>query len=107
LGRNFDVSKEVGLEIEYMLLSHQKNACEYHDKNDRLFENLAQLVENCTSPSIIRMIRKMRWAVHVARIWKNKTAGCMWVDLREREREDGEVWTGLGWLRIRTREGLS
>jgi hypothetical protein len=80
------------------------------------------------SPSIIRMIkgRRVRWAGHVARVREKRNAHRILVgkpegkrplgrprrtwedrmDLREREREDGVVWTGFIWLRIGTSGGM-
>jgi hypothetical protein len=77
-----------------------------------------------SSPSIIRMIkpRSMPWAGHVARMGERRNVYKISVGKPEgkrplgkprrrwedsikmdfRERSDGEVWTGLIWLRIGT-----
>jgi hypothetical protein len=80
-----------------------------------------------SSPSIIRIIRtkKMRWAVHVVRMWQKRNAcrilvgepegkrplrrsRCRWVDNTKwiLEKQDGIVWIGLIWLRVGTSGGL-
>jgi hypothetical protein len=81
--------------------------------------------DSYSSPSIIRIIksRRMRWAGHVARMGEKRKAYRLlvgkpegkralgrqrrrWVDNIVLgwilERWDGEVWTGLVWLRIGT-----
>jgi hypothetical protein len=77
-----------------------------------------------TTLSIIRIIkpRRMRWAVHVARVgeersgtrvghwWESQREGDHWEDQDVGgwilgwilERWDGVMWTGLVWLRIGT-----
>jgi len=73
------------------------------------------------SPNIVRVIksRRMRWAVHVARMGRGEVyTGFWWGNLRERDhlkdpgvdgriilrwifrKWDGEEWTGSSWLRI-------
>jgi hypothetical protein len=75
------------------------------------------------SPNIVRVIksRRMRWARHVARTGRKETCiGFSWGNLREGDhwgdpgvrgriilrwifrKWDVRVWTGLGWLRIKT-----
>jgi hypothetical protein len=63
--------------------------------------------------------RRMRWAGHIARLWRGEVyTGFLWVNLRERDhwgdpgvdgriilrwifrKWDVGVWTGLSWLRI-------
>ena len=76
------------------------------------------------SPSIVRVIRRMRWVGHVARMGVRRgVCRFRWGNLRERDhledrgadgriilrwifrKWDRGVWTGLIWLRIRTRGG--
>jgi hypothetical protein len=59
------------------------------------------------SPSIIRIIksRRMRWAVHVARMGEKKNVYRLLVGKPEGKRPLGRLrrrWTGLVWLRICT-----
>jgi hypothetical protein len=77
-----------------------------------------------SSPNIIRMTksRRMRWAVHVARMGQPRNAYRILVGKPERKRPLGRprrrwvdsikmdlremVWTGLNWLRTGTSGGL-
>jgi hypothetical protein len=79
-----------------------------------------------SSPNIVRVIksRRMRWAGHVARMWRREACiGFWWGNLSERDhlgepgvdrsiilrwifrKWDVEVWAGLSWLRIETGGG--
>ena len=84
-----------------------------------------QLNDLYSSPNIIRVIksRRMRWAVHVARLGEGRIV-YRWVNLREIDHladpgVDGRIivrrifrtwegfsWTGLVWLRLWTGDGL-
>jgi hypothetical protein len=54
----------------------------------------------------------MRWREHAARMVKTlgrperRWVNNIKIDLGEREREDGVIWTGLIWLRIGISGGL-
>ena len=82
---------------------------------------LQELNDLYSSPNIVRVIksRRMRWAVHVARMgeergcigswWGNRRGGDHWGDLSVdgwiilgwiSKRWDVGIWTGLGWPRI-------
>jgi len=79
-----------------------------------------------SSPNIVRVIksRRMRWAVHVARMGEERGCiGSWWGNRKERDhwkdlgvdgwiilrwisrRWDMGMWTGLGWPRIQTGGG--
>jgi hypothetical protein len=80
-----------------------------------------------SSPNIIRMMksRRLRWALHVARIGETRNAYRIWVGKAEGKRPPGRTrhrynnnikvdvgevgllaWTGLMWVKVRTSGGL-
>jgi hypothetical protein len=88
--------------------------------------NNEELNDLYSSPTIVRVInsRRMRWAGHVARMWRGEACtGFQWGNLRERDYwgdpgVDGRIilrrifrkwnmglWTRLSWLRIETGGG--